>query len=253
MAEVFSIVNAKGGVAKTTSTQSIGFALKGMGKKVLLIDLDAQANLSMSVGISPKEELNISDALLDNCKITDVIRSANGVDIAYSGHSLISRENAVAHTVAGAAKLRSVLKKIKDKYDYVLIDCPPSLGIYTVNALIASDRVYIPMTAEPFAWNGLDKMLETIDIIIEEELNPKLQLGGLFFTNHSKNAQTILGKTIVREAQEQLGSKVMKTTIRTNVSLHECLVMNQDVFTYAEDSNGAKDYKALTEEIIKGK
>lgn len=250
MAKVLSIVNAKGGVAKTTSTQSIGFALKEMGKKVLLVDLDAQANLTTSVGISPKEDLNISDALLDNCKITDVIKCVNGVDIAYSGHSLISRENAVAHSVAGAAKLRSILKKVKEKYDFVIIDCPPSLGIYTVNALIASDKVYIPMVAEPFAWNGLDKMLETIDIIVEEELNSKLELGGLFFTNHSKNAQTILGKTIVREAQQQLGDKVMKTAIRTNVALHECLVMNQDVFSYAPDSNGAKDYKELTEEII---
>ena len=251
MTKVLSIVNAKGGVAKTTSALSIGYALKQMGMKVLLVDLDAQANLTTSVGISPREELNISDALLDNCKISDIIREANGVDIACSGHSLISRENAVAHSIAGAAKLRSVLKKVKDKYDYVIIDCPPSLGIYTVNALIASDKVYIPMAAEPFAWNGLDKMLETIDIIVEEELNTKLKLGGLFFTNHSKNAQTILGKTIVKEAQEQLGDKVMKTSIRTNVALNECLVMHQDVFSYAPDSNGAKDYKDLTQEIIK--
>ncbi|GHA81160.1 ParA family protein [Pontibacter akesuensis] len=250
MTKVLSIVNAKGGVAKTTSTLGIGYALKEMGMKVLLVDLDAQANLTTSVGISPREELNISDALLDNCKITEVIREANGVDIAYSGHSLISRENAVAHSVTGAAKLRSILKKVKDRYDYVIIDCPPSLGIYTVNALIASDKVYIPMVAEPFAWNGLDKMLETVDIIVEEELNPKLKLGGLFFTNHSKNAQTILGKTIVKEAQDQLGDRVLKTAIRTNVALNECLVMNQDVFSYAPDSNGAKDYRALTKEIV---
>lgn len=250
MSVVFSIVNAKGGVAKTTSTQSLGYALKEMGKKVLLVDLDAQANLTMSVGISPKEDLNISDALLGNCKITDVIREVNGVDIAYSGHSLISRESEVAHSVAGAVKLRSLLKKIKDKYSYILIDCPPSLGIYTVNALIASDKVYIPMTAEPFAWNGLDKMLETIDIIVEEDLNPSLKLGGLFFTNHSKNAQTILGKTIVKEAQEQLGDRVLNTFIRTNIALHECIVMHQDIYTYASDSNGAKDYMQLAREII---
>ncbi|KAA5539033.1 ParA family protein [Adhaeribacter rhizoryzae] len=250
MTNVFAIVNAKGGVAKTTSTMNIGYALNKLGKKVLLVDLDAQANLTLTVGIRTDESLNISDALTDGCKITDIIHKVNGVDVINSGRTLIEREHTISNSITGAVKLKSLLKKIKDKYDYILIDCPPSLGIYTVSALVACDSVYIPMVAEPYAWDGLSRLLETISIIKEEEINPNIKLGGLFFTNNSKNAQTILGKTIISEAKEQLGEKVLKTTIRTNVSLNESIAVKQNIYDYAPESNGAKDYMKLAKEII---
>ncbi|RDC58708.1 ParA family protein [Adhaeribacter pallidiroseus] len=250
MAKVYAIVNAKGGVAKTTSTINIGYALYKLGKKVLLIDLDAQANLTSTVGVKTNELLNISDALIDGCKITDIVHNVSGVDLVNSGRTLIEREHTISNSVTGAVKLKSLLKKIKDGYDYVLIDCPPSLGIYTVSALVACNSVYIPMVAEPYAWDGLSRLLETISIIKDEEINPSIELGGLFFTNNSKNAQTILGKTIIMEAKKQLGDKVLKTTIRTNVSLNESIAVKKNIYDYAPESNGAKDYMRLTKEII---
>lgn len=250
MAKVFSIVNAKGGVAKTTSTLNIGYALSELGKKVLLIDLDAQANLTLSVGLPNDLPLNVSDALTDKCKLAEIIHAVNGIELVNSGRTLIEKEHVISNAVTGAVKLKSLLKKVKGNYDYILMDCPPSLGIYTVSALVACDAVYVPMAAEPFAWDGLSRLLETIAILKEEEINPQIQLGGLFFTSNSNNAQTILGKTIMREAKEQLGDKVMDTAIRINVALRESVAMKQSIYQYAPDSNGARDYMALTKEII---
>jgi chromosome partitioning protein len=251
MAKVFSIVNAKGGVAKTTSTLNIGYALSKLGQKVLLVDLDAQANLTLSVGLPNDAPLNISDALTDKCKLADIIHPVNGIEIINSGRTLIEKEHVISNSVTGAVKLKSLLKKIKGNYDYILMDCPPSLGIYTVSALVACDAVYVPMAAEPFAWDGLSRLLETIAILREEEINPHIDLGGLFFTSNSNNAQTILGKTIIQEAREQLGEKVLQTAIRINVALRESVALKQSIYDYAPDSNGARDYMELTKEIIK--
>lgn len=248
MTKIIAISNHKGGVGKTTSTINIGAGLSqgGKGKKVLLIDLDPQANLTQGFGIEDpittiyeilKGQQEILPIKLNN-KL-DLIPAS--VDLAVLEMELVSFENS-------QFILKDAIEVLKDKYDFILIDCPPSLGFLTVNALTASDEVYIPLQTEYFSIRGLTRLLELMDKI-REKLNKNLALGGVILTQyHSRRALT---RHIDPQIEELFKEKVFKTKIRHTVSIPESQTKEMDIFSYNSNSIGAKDYISLCKEILK--
>lgn len=244
-AKVISIANHKGGVGKTTSTASIGCGLALRGKRVLLIDLDAQQNLSFTLTQNEDPDLSVYDALVKDVALP-VVKVKDNVDLVPASLELARAEIDMATKIAREGILRSLLEEHLEKYDYVLIDCPPSLGIVTTNALVASDELYIPLTAEAFPLKGLT-MLDDVVSEVRKRVNPKLELGAVFFTRYNNRK---LNKEVVRMIQDRYGDKVFKTKIRENIALAEMPLSGQSIFEYDVKSNGAKDYLSLVDEII---
>ena len=239
-----AIANHKGGVGKTTSVASIGAALSQKGKRVLLVDLDTQANLSSSL-LDEEQERTIYDAISqgenlpiypvrENLYITPSSLDMAGVELEIS--SRISREFI----------LKDLLEPERDNYDYILLDCPPSLGLVTLNALVASTSLYIPLTAEALPTKGL-KMLTDVLQSVKKRLNPTLSLDGVIITRWENSK---LSRNVEESLRSTFGEAVFNTKIRKNISLAEAPLSSQDIFRYAPDSNGAKDYQALAEEIL---
>lgn len=244
-AKVISIANHKGGVGKTTSTASIGCGLALRGKRVLLIDLDAQQNLSFTLTQNEDPDLSVYDALVKDVALP-VVKVKDNVDLVPASLELARAEIDMATKIAREGILRSLLEEHLEKYDYVLIDCPPSLGIVTTNALVASDELYIPLTAEALPLKGLT-MLDDVVSEVRKRVNPKLELGAVFFTRYNNRK---LNKEVVRMIQDRYGDKVFKTKIRENIALAEMPLSGQSIFEYDVKSNGAKDYLSLVDEII---
>lgn len=244
-AKVITIANHKGGVGKTTSTASIGMALAILGKRVLLIDLDAQQNLSFTLTQNEDPETSVYDSLVNDAPLP-VVKVRNNVDLVPASLELARAEIDMATKIAREGILKSLLDEHLEKYDYVLIDCPPSLGIVTTNALVASDDLYIPLTAEALPLKGLT-MLDDIVREVKKRVNPKLVLGGVFFTRYNNRK---LNKEVVNMIDKRYGDKVFKTKIRENISLAEMPLSGQSIFEYDPKSNGAVDYMALAVEII---
>lgn len=244
--KVISIANHKGGVGKTTSTASIGAALALLGKKILLIDLDAQQNLSFTLTKNEDPEKSIYDSLV-NDEPLPTLPVAKNLDLVPASLELARAEIDMATRIAREGILKSHLENLKEDYDFILIDCPPSLGIVTTNALVASDELYIPLTAEALPLKGL-KMLDDVIKEIRKRVNPNLQLGGIFFTRYNNRN---LNKEIVNVVRDRYGDKVLNTVIRENISLAEMPMTGASIFEYASRSNGARDYMNLTQEILK--
>ena len=244
-AKVISIANHKGGVGKTTSTASIGCGLALRGKRVLLIDLDAQQNLSFTLTQNEDPDLSVYDALVKDVALP-VVQVKDNVDLVPASLELARAEIDMATKIAREGILRSLLEDHLEKYDYVLIDCPPSLGIVTTNALVASDELYIPLTAEALPLKGLT-MLDDVVSEVRKRVNPKLELGAVFFTRYNNRK---LNKEVVRMIQDRYGDKVFKTRIRENIALAEMPLSGQSIFEYDGKSNGARDYLSLVDEII---
>lgn len=244
-AKVITIANHKGGVGKTTSTASIGMALAILGKRVLLIDLDAQQNLSFTLTQNEDPETSVYDSLVNDAPLP-VVKVRDNVDLVPASLELARAEIDMATKIAREGILKSLLDEHIEKYDYVLIDCPPSLGIVTTNALVASDELYIPLTAEALPLKGLT-MLDDVVREVKKRVNPKLVLGGVFFTRYNNRK---LNKEVVNMIDKRYGDKVFKTKIRENISLAEMPLSGQPIFEYDPKSNGAVDYMALAEEII---
>lgn len=244
-AKIITILNHKGGVGKSCSTACIGSALAIKGKNVLLIDLDAQQNLSFMMAHNEDPEISIYDALVKNAPLP-IVKINENIDLVPASIELARAEIDLASKMAREGILRSLLDDYISKYDYILIDCPPLLGIVTTNALVASDRLYIPLMAETLPMKGL-AMLEDVYTEVKKRVNPKLELGGVFFTryNHRK-----LNREVANMIEQHYGNRVFKTKIRENISLAEMPLAGQSIFDYAPKSNGALDYMALTEEII---
>lgn len=247
MVHVLSFSNHKGGVAKSTSVANIGVALHKSKKRVLLIDLDPQANLSLGFGIRNAER-GVYEALTGSFTLSEIMLNIyDGLDLIPSNLSLCAAEIELSSESGREFILRELLDPIKDEYDYILIDCPPSLGLLTLNALTAANEVYIPMQAQFFAMQGITKLTEVINKI-QKRLNPKLEIGGVFMTQYDK--RTILNRDIGKAIETFFKSKVFKTKIRNNISLAECPASGKDIFAYAPKSTGALDYLALTKEIL---
>ncbi len=241
---VISVVNHKGGVGKTTTTLNLGKALSLEGKKVLLIDLDPQANLSQASGIE-NPQISIYKALCDNIELPTVNLGEN-LDMVPAEVDLTEAEVRLQADVNGYFRLRSLLKNVLPKYDFVIIDCPPSLGILTLNALIASQKAIVIVQAEYLAVKGLQTIFDLITKL-RENLNPTIEILGMLITqlNH-----TIFRKEIAETVRNIYEEKVFETNIRQNITLAEATSAGKDVFSFDKHCTGAKDYKALALEIL---
>lgn len=244
-AKIITIANHKGGVGKTTSTATLGVALALKGQRVLLIDLDAQQNLSFTLTQNEDPESSIYDALVNDAPLP-IVRIRENLDLVPASLELARAEIDMATKIAREGILRTLLDDCADQYDYVLIDCPPALGIITTNALVASSELYIPLTAEALPLKGLT-MLDDVVREVRRRVNPDLCLGGVFFTRYNNRR---LNKEVVSQIEQRYGDKVFKTKIRENIALAEMPLSGQSIFEYDPRSNGAADYMALAEEVL---
>ncbi|MDR0553683.1 MAG: ParA family protein [Treponema sp.] len=248
MGIVYVFVNQKGGVGKTTSAINLGAYLAESGKRVLLVDFDSQANLSSGIGIGSAKpgvyQLLSGDATVDEVTRPTAIPGLSvipaGIDLSGAAVELVKQEDRNFF-------LRKALDPVRDRYDYILIDCPPSLGILTLNGLVAADGALIPMQCEYFAMEGLALLLQTISRI-QKNLNPQLAIGGIFFTMYDQ--RTKLAQAVVTQVSAYFQDKVFATIIPRNIRLSEAPSHGLAISHYAPQSPGAKAYKSLADEVI---
>lgn len=249
MTQIIAICSHKGGIGKTATSCSLAAALQQKGKQVLVIDLDGQANLTESLGLSIEEEETIYGAMCGKHPLP-LIELSNGITIVPSCLDLSAAESELISEPGRELILKGLITKalaIKP-FDYVLIDCPPSLGLLTLNALTAADYVIIPVQAQFLAMRGMAKIMNIISIV-KERLNPTLQIGGIVITQY--NSRKTLNKSVAELIRDSFCDKVFKTIIRDNVALAECPIHGQTIFEYSPKSNGANDYMSLAEEVLK--
>jgi chromosome partitioning protein len=245
MSKVISISNHKGGVGKTTSAINLGAGLSRLGKRVLLIDLDPQANLSQSLGLVDQER-TIYGALRGEYKLQPIEVIA-GLDLIPSTLDLSGAEIEMSGEAGREYILKELVDPIRGSYDYVLIDSPPSLGLLTINAFTASDRVFIPLQAQYLALQGLTKLLEVIDKITKR-LNKELRVGGVFITQY--DGRKVLNRDVVATIGAHFQDQLFKTMVRDNIALAEAPSQGLDIFRYNPKSYGAEDYLSLSQEVI---
>lgn len=246
-----SIMNIKGGVAKTTSTANLVACLSQQNKKVLLIDIDPQSNLTKLFKAYSMDDLSVSDVLLDkNLDMHKVIRKTDfeSIDIVPANINLTFAERSILidNTRSQQNRLAKALKFIESEYDYCLIDCPPSLNMITVNALCASDEVFVPLKIDKFALDGLEYLLESIEEI-KDEFNPSLNFRGCFITMDS---DTTVNKLIKKELKSLLGDKIFNTTIKQNVKVIESTFEECPVVFSNKKARASINYKDLCKEVF---
>ncbi|MEO9871845.1 ParA family protein [Ekhidna sp.] len=241
-----SIVNQKGGTGKTTTSINLGSALTKLGQKVLILDMDSQGNLGYSVGLDDGE--TISDVFEGNAQIQDIIQDREGMDIIPSDMRLVDIELSLIEMDDRHKVLDSYLSKISKKYDYVLIDCPPSLSILAVNALYASDKVIVPMLLEVLSLQGLDQIIQTIQKI-NSSYKKKLEVLGILPVMVDKRRK--LSEEVTDYIKENYDLKIFESMIRNNVKASEAPSFGQSVIAYAPNSNSGKDYMSFAEEVIR--
>lgn len=256
---LIGVVNQKGGVGKTTTSVNLGAAFSELGKKVLLIDMDAQANLSTHLGLTKKEDaendenltqFTMYDVLKGTKKIEEIIiNRSNNLDVAPSSLFLSAADLELGGVVGRELILRRALKDIKENYDVILIDCPPALGLLSLNVLAAIDKVIIPVQSEYLALHGVRQLLDTIDQV-RNIYNPSLIVGGVLICLHDNRKR--LARAVSDTVRSYFGDLVFKTVIRTNVALAEAPAGGQTIYEYARKSTGAEDYSELAREILNG-
>ncbi|MCH2045902.1 MAG: ParA family protein [Saprospiraceae bacterium] len=245
MSVIISLLNHKGGVGKTTSAINIGAGLAKLDKKVLLVDLDPQANLTVSLGI-PRQKITIYENMRGEAEITPYTVKDN-LDVVTSTLDLSGAEMELINEAGREFIMRELFEPLEHEYDFIIIDCPPSLGLLTLNALTASNYVYIPMQTEFLALQGLAKIKQITDKV-RFRLNKKLHIGGVIATMY--DARKVLNRDVVDTIKKYFGDRVFKTMIRNNISLAEAPSVRKDIFEYNPRSSGAKDYLALSKEIV---
>jgi chromosome partitioning protein len=248
MAKVISISNHKGGVGKTTSAINIGAALNNLGKKVLLIDLDPQANLTQSLGLT-NQAITIYGALKGEHKLAP-ITILKGFDIVPSTLDLSGAEIELSSEPGREYILKELIESVKSSYDFVIIDSPPSLGLLTINSFTAADEIIIPLQAQFLAMQGLAKLVEVVEKI-KTRLNKGLKIGGVFITQY--DGRKVLNRDVFETINTHFKSEVFNTKVRDNIALAEAPAQGLDIFRYNAKSNGAEDYLALAKEILKRK
>lgn len=242
-----AISNQKGGVGKTTSTINIGAGLAQLGKRVLLIDMDPQANLTYSLGIIAHElENTVYELLRGESQFEKIRIERNGFDVIPSTLDLSGAEIEFSGLPGREYLLQETIAKVND-YDYILIDCPPSLGILTLNSLTTAQEIWIPLQTEFLPMYGISKLIQTVEIV-QKRLNQNLDISGIICTRF--DGRKNLNKEVVEKLREHFGEKVFKSMIRENISLAEAPSYGQTIFEYKPKSNGAEDYLNLCKELI---
>jgi len=249
MAKVISVTNQKGGVGKTTTSINLSASLVNRGKRVLLLDMDPQGNASVGLGVDTQElDHTIYDVLLAEASAREsIVRSESGVDIMTANGDLAGAQVELLNEIGRELRLKKALKPIMDDYDYVFIDCPPALNVLTVNALVASNSVMIPMQCEYFALEGLSALISTVRAI-RETLNPSLKIEGLLRTMFDK--RNSLSGEVSRQLETHFGSKVYDTVIPRNVRLAEAPSYGEPAISYSPHSKGARAYRLLADEML---
>lgn len=243
---IIAIVNQKGGTGKTTTTVNLGSALARSGKKVLLIDLDAQGNLSYSLGIVDVDK-SLSDLFEGSVDFSDIIHEREGMDVLPSNVQLAEIELSISDVEERESQLKYLLKDCVNAYDYILIDCPPSLSLLTVNALNSADGVIIPMQMEVLSLQGLDLIMETIEKV-QAGLNPSLKILGILPV--MVDSRRKLSTEVHEHISENYNAYVFGNKIRNNVKASEAPSFGESVLSYAPSSNSAKDYFAFADEFL---
>ena len=249
VARIIAFANQKGGVAKTTTTLNLGVALVEQGRRVLAVDLDPQGNLTMSQGWNPDEiDRSMFDVLVHRLPISEIVRT-NEVDVAVSSIDLAGAELALASMIGRERALEKALLPVKDSYDFILVDTPPSLGLLTINALVAANGVIVPVQCEYLSLRGLVQLENTLSMI-RENLNPTVEIQGILPTMYDK--RLLHSREAVEILRENFGDLVLNTRIRKTVRYAEAPVKGQSVLAYDPSGEAAGMYRDLAKEVLDG-
>ncbi len=248
MGKIVAIANQKGGVGKTTTAVNLGASLGAAERKILLVDIDPQANASSGIGVRPSdEEKTIYEVILGEAEVSETIIRGELLDILPSHPRLIGAEIELVSQIAREIKLKKALEAVRDDYEFIIVDCPPSLGLLTLNTLTAADSVLIPIQCEYYALEGLSQLLGTIRMV-QKHLNPDLRIEGVLLTMFDRRLN--LSGQVADEAISYFGEKVYDTIIPRNVRLSECPSFGKPVLLYDIQSAGSRSYLKLAEEFL---
>jgi len=249
MSKVIAVANQKGGVGKTTTAINLSACLAEIGYKTLLLDIDPQSNTTSGLGFDPRKlTKSIYHVLIDNTPIMEIVMdtAVKLLSLVPSNPDLVGAEVEMVALIARETKLRSALQSMRSQYDYIIIDCPPSLGLITLNALTASDSVLIPIQCEYYALEGLGQLLETITLV-KDNLNPNLEIEGILLTMQDKRVK--LSEQVISEVRNYFKGRVYDTNIPRNVRLSEAPSFGKPIILYDHRSAGAKAYMKLAKEV----
>ena len=250
MTRVIAVANQKGGVGKTTTSVNLSACLAAVGKKVLLLDIDPQGNSTSGIGLEKKNiKVCIYDSLINEVRLQRIIQKSAfaNLDVVPATIQLAGAEIELVPTLSREVRLRRVLEEIRDVYDYIIIDCPPSLGLLTINALTAADTVLVPIQCEYYALEGLSQLTNTVKLV-QKHLNAALRYEGVLLTMY--DSRTNLATQVADEVKKHFGSKVFKSVIPRNVRLSEAPSHGLPIIVYDERSKGAETYIELAKEVI---
>ncbi len=252
MSRIIAVANQKGGVGKTTTTINLSACLADLGKKVLTIDLDPQGNTTSGLGVDKANcENTVYELLLHECAVGDTLlhTQISNLDLIPANADLAGAEVELVDASDREYALRSETEPIRDDYEYVLIDCPPSLNLLTINAMTTADTVLVPIQCEYYALEGLSQLMNTVGLV-QQRLNPDLRLDGVVFTMY--DARTKLSSQVAENVRDNLNTRIYKTVIPRNIRLAEAPSYGMPISLYDARSAGARSYRRLAKELVKG-